>query len=100
VTRGLGARAAEFQLEARPRAEEHVAVAAASILARGAFVQGIRRLSEECGVDLPLGAGDPVESALRKVASVVGFEGLAKIAKVHFKTTEKVLGRLFPRESP
>ena len=96
VRRGLGAGAAGFQLEVRPRAEEHVAVAAASILARNAFLEGLRRVSDASGIDLPKGAGEPVESILRKVVSVVGREGLGAVAKVHFKTTEKILGRLFP----
>jgi ribonuclease HIII len=95
VRRGLGALAAEIDLQVAPRAEQHVAVAAASILARNAFVEGIRRCSDECGIDLPKGAGDPVEKILPKVALVLGREKLGSVAKVHFKTTTKVLDQLF-----
>lgn len=96
VRRALGGRAREFALEARPRAESHVAVAAASILARDAFLAGLRRLSDDCGIDLPKGAGDPVERIVGKVVSIVGRERLSKLAKVHFRTTQKILGSLFP----
>lgn len=95
VRRVLRAANADLELEARPRAEDHVAVAAASILARAAFLSSLTRLSDACGIDLPKGAGEPVDRALRKLAAVVGREGLPAFAKVHFRTTEKVLGRLF-----
>ncbi|MBI3819303.1 MAG: ribonuclease HIII [Planctomycetes bacterium] len=95
VRRGFGARAKEIELEARPRAEAHVAVAAASILARNAFVEGIKALSDECGVDLPKGAGDPVDATLPKLVAIVGRENLKNFAKLHFRTTQKVLDRLF-----
>lgn len=95
VRRGLGVRAGDVQLETRPRAEAHVAVAAASILARNAFVRGIQQLSDECGIDLPKGAGDPVERILPKVVAVLGREKLGSVAKLHFRTTEKILDRLF-----
>jgi ribonuclease HIII len=95
VRRGLGLTSAAFQLEARPRAEDHVAVAAASILARSAFLASLRRLSDECGLDLPKGAGEPVDSIVKKLVAIVGRDGLPRFAKVHFRTTEKVLGQLF-----
>jgi ribonuclease HIII len=95
VRRGLGAARAAFDLEARPRAEAHVAVAAASILARAAFLASLKRLSDECGLDLPKGAGDPVDAMVKKLVSVVGRDALPRFAKVHFRTTEKVLGTLF-----
>ncbi|MFN0206225.1 MAG: ribonuclease HIII [Planctomycetota bacterium] len=95
VRAGLGQYAKEIELKVAPRAEEHVAVAAASILARNAFVEGIKKCSDDCGIDLPKGAGDPVEKIIPKVAAVLGRDNLKNIAKVHFKTTEKILDRLF-----
>lgn len=95
VRRGLGARSKEISLELRPKAEAHVAVAAASVLARNTFVRGIAQLSDECGIDLPKGAGDPVETILPKVASVLGRDKLNSVAKIHFKTTSKILDQLF-----
>lgn len=95
ITDAFGGMKDNIELQVRPRAEEHVAVAAASILARHAFVKGIESLSEECGVDLPKGAGAPVEKSIRNVVQVIGRGKLNTIAKVHFKTTEKILGQLF-----
>jgi ribonuclease HIII len=44
---------------------------------------------------LPKGAGDPVDAMVKKLVSVVGRDALPRFAKVHFRTTEKVLGTLF-----
>lgn len=93
VVAGLGPRAAEFELETRPRAEAHVAVAAASVLARSAFLRSLRELSDEYAVDLPKGAGDPVERAAERVLAILGPDRLGEVAKLHFKTTPRVLGR-------
>ncbi len=69
------------------------AVAAASIMARAYFVRGLEELSEEFGIALPKGAYQ-VESAGRDFIKRHGIEALASVAKIHFKTHEKLL-RLF-----
>lgn len=71
------------------KGERHVAVAAASILARARFLDGLRECSEMCGVDLAKGAGAPVDESARKVRAIGGRELLAKVAKMHFKNTAK-----------
>lgn len=80
------------ELEQRPRAEEDLAVAAASILARAAFVRWIEQASRRVGLRLPKGASDPaiVETGRRLVA-MGGSELLSKVAKLHFKTTKAIL---------
>jgi ribonuclease HIII len=80
------------KLEVRPRAEEDAAVAAASILARARYLRGLERLSGEIGIPLPKGATH-VREAARRVYRERGPEGLRRVAKVHFATTEKVLGK-------
>jgi ribonuclease HIII len=80
------------RLEVRPRAEDDLAVAAASVLARARYLQGLDLLSEEVGVRLPKGATH-VREAVRRVFRERGAEGLKRVAKVHFATTEKVLGK-------
>lgn len=80
------------RLESRVRAEEDVAVAAASILARAEFLRRLKRLGEEFGIDLPKGAGPPVIAAGRRFVQKYGAEALGKVAKKHFKTTQTVLG--------
>ncbi|MBK8980545.1 MAG: ribonuclease HIII [Planctomycetes bacterium] len=74
-----------------PRAERHAAVAAASILARVAFLDGLRRCEEDCGSDLHKGAGPPVDVAARRVVAIGGRALLARVAKLHFKNSERVL---------
>jgi ribonuclease HIII len=81
-----------IRLEQRHRAEEDVAVAAASIVARAEFVRRLERLSQEAGLTLPKGASNLVDSAARRLVKDRGAEALSAFAKVHFKTTAKVLG--------
>jgi ribonuclease HIII len=84
-------RARAIVLMALPRAEANVAVAAASILARAAFVHWIERTSRELGLTLPKGASDAVVIAAREVVRRFGEGRLRELAKLHFKTTETVL---------
>jgi ribonuclease HIII len=73
-------------------AEEDIAVAAASILARARFVQQLDQLSKRIGKILPKGASDPsIVSVGRELVAEHGKEILAEIAKLHFKTTEAIL---------
>jgi ribonuclease HIII len=81
----------EIELVQMPRAEEDPAVAAASILARAEFLTRLRFLSRDVGLDLPKGASDQVESAAVKLVREKGPDVLARVAKVHFKTTVRVL---------
>jgi ribonuclease HIII len=75
----------------RPRGEEDVAVAAASILARAEFVRRMEELSAQWGVELRKGAGPPVEAAAAAFLRRHGAAALPQVAKMHFKITERVL---------
>jgi ribonuclease HIII len=79
------------RLEVRQRAEDDVAVAAASVAARARYLEEMERLSREVGFDLPRGSTHVTE-ALRRVYEELGREGLEEVAKVHFSITEQVLG--------
>jgi len=92
VVRALGDRSQDIDLEARPRAEDDPAVAAASLLARDAFVRGIDRLKHVAGCPLPKGAGAPVLEAGRRLVEERGRGVLADVAKLHFRTTEQIGG--------
>ena len=83
-------RGREIRLVQRVRAEDDPAVAAASVLARAAFIRAMERLSAEIGVDLPRGATHVI-AAGREVVRKGGEELLRRVAKVHFKTTKQVL---------
>ena len=90
VPRALGPRGKALPLEMRPRAEDDPAVAAASVLARDAFLEGLRRLGFEIGVELHKGAGAPADASARRVLKKGGRELLARVAKMHFKNSAKV----------
>jgi len=81
----------KIQLIQRPKAEEDVAVAAASILARAEFLIRLKRLSDEVGLPLPKGASQAVEAAGRSIVRKLGQDRLEGLAKLHFKTTQTVL---------
>lgn len=81
------------QLVQRPKAEEDLAVAAASILARAEFLRRLSALSEKVGTSLPKGASPSVELAARMVVKKRGQDALRTIAKLHFRTTKAVLNR-------
>jgi ribonuclease HIII len=75
----------------KPRAEEEIAVAAASIIARAEFLRRLQDLSTRYGVTLPKGASDLVITAGREFIRKHGKEALGQVAKLHFRTTESVL---------
>src|SRR5262245_6712085 len=77
----------------KPRAEEEVAVAAASIIARAEFLRRLQDLSTRYGVALPKGASDMVITAGKEFMRRHGAEALGQVAKLHFRTTASVLGK-------
>ena len=92
VKRALMALGRDLKLEQRHKAEEDLAVAAASILARDEFVTRLNRLSKEYGMLLPKGASTAVEEAGRMFVEKHGAAMLPKIAKMHFRTAFRVQG--------
>jgi ribonuclease HIII len=73
-------------------AEEAIAVATASILARARFVKQMEQLSRKVGKTLPKGASDPsIVTIGHELVAEHGKDVLAEIAKLHFKTTEGIL---------
>ena len=80
-----------IRLIQRPKAEEDVAVAAASVLARAEFLIRLARLADGVGTTLPKGASPAVELAARMVVKKHGRDRLTTIAKLHFKTTQAVM---------
>jgi ribonuclease HIII len=78
----------------KPQAEEEVAVAAASIVARAEFLRRLQALSTRYGVSLPKGASDAVITAGKAFVRRHGAEALGQVAKLHFRTTASVLGQI------
>ena len=92
VEKALMAAGRQLELVQRHKAEEDLAVAAASIIARHEFVTRLRRLEEQFGVKLPKGASAAVETAAREFVAKHGAEALPKVAKMHFRTSYRILG--------
>jgi ribonuclease HIII len=92
VAKALMSLGREIDLVQRHRAEEDLAVAAASILARDGFVKGLAKLGKQFNVDLPKGASSAVDEAAKKFVIEHGADDLPKIAKVHFRTAYRAQG--------
>ncbi len=90
LERALARQEVNMELQQRTKGESDVAVAAASILAREAFVRWIENGSEAWGLSFPLGAGAPVLESGRDFIDLHGQEQLAEVAKLHFKTTNQL----------
>jgi len=91
IEKALMERGRKIELVQRHKAESDLAVAAASIIARNEFVMRLRRLGKEYGVELPKGASTAVEEAAAQLIAKHGRDALGKVAKMHFRTSQKVL---------
>jgi ribonuclease HIII len=94
ILRALQEKGRKIHLEQRTKAESDTAVAAASILARAEFLLRLKRLSDEVGTTLPKGASPAVELAAHMVIKKHGQDRLQTVAKLHFKTTQAILGKM------
>ncbi|MCA9538151.1 MAG: ribonuclease HIII [Myxococcales bacterium] len=92
MLQGLGPRGRATRFDQWPKAEEDPAVAAASVLARAAFLRGLASLSKRFGLNLPPGAGPQVLTAGRRFLEAHGRGMLGEVAKVHFDTTRQIGG--------
>lgn len=92
MLRELKGRGLSLEFRQRPRAEAETAVAAASIVARAEFLRHLDALGAAGGRRLPKGASSEVDAAAREIFRRGGREALARVAKMHFKTTDKVTG--------
>ncbi len=90
IENALMERGKGIELEQRHRAEEDLAVAAASIVARAEFILGLGKLSKKWNLTFPKGASSAVITAGQQFISKHGREALVQVAKLHFRTTGKV----------
>ena len=82
----------EIELVQRHKAEADLAVAAASILARNEFVTRLAGMGKKWGIRFPKGASELVESVGKEFVSKFGAEKLPEVAKMHFRTSARVMG--------
>jgi len=92
VREALSKTGCKIALEQRHRAEDDLAVAAASIIARAEFVRQMAALSQTVGIDLPKGASNPrIVEVGREIVAAGGLDALRKVAKQHFKITSAIM---------
>jgi len=81
-----------IELIQKHRAEEDLAVAAASILARHEFVSRLGALEKQYAMKLPKGASAAVDAAAKEFLKKYGADNLPKVAKMHFRTALRAQG--------
>lgn len=81
-----------LELVQRHKAEEDLAVAGASILARDVFVQKMAELSGKVAASLPKGGGKQVDEAAKMLVETQGEVVLRQVAKMHFRNAARALG--------
>ena len=87
----LQQRGKNITLIQRPKAESNIAVAAASIVARNIFLEEMEKMSRIHKIKFPKGASVQVEKTALEFLEKKGGKELKKVAKLHFRTTEKIL---------
>lgn len=80
-----------IELIQRPKAEDDMAVAAASILARAEFLRRLYFLSKDFEIDIPKGSSPKSEEVGLLLMKKHGADVLGKVAKIHFKLTPRIL---------
>ena len=71
---------------------KYLAVACASILARNAFLETWDQMEEKYDFTFQKGASDLVDQCGKEFVKRYGMDELSKVAKLHFKNTEKING--------
>jgi len=79
-----------IRLEQMVRAESDVAVAAASVLARAAFVHKMQDLENQYGIKFPKGCAPQVKDAAKEFIEKFGKDRMKEVCKTHFKTYNEV----------
>ena len=79
-----------IRLEQKTKAESDFAVAAASILAREAFIDWLERQGTRAGITLGRGVSAAIKETARKIVEKEGPEALRRYAKVHFRTAHEI----------
>ena len=92
VARALMPLGRQIELVQKHRAEEDLAVAAASILARNEFVTRLGGLEKQYGMAFPKGASAAVDAAAKEFVTKYGADNLRKVAKMHFRTALRAQG--------
>jgi ribonuclease HIII len=95
IRRALMEKGSRIELEQRTKAESDPAVAAASILARSAFIDWLDRNGRKLGRKLPRGASAEVKQVAAELVEAESAGLLEQVAKMHFKTAREVAPKYF-----
>jgi ribonuclease HIII len=90
LQRSLQSRGRGIDLVQRTKAESDPAVAAASILAREAFVGWLKSQGERFGTEFPKGVSQNVKQCAVELVKMHGSRALSAVAKTHFRTFHEV----------
>ncbi|MBA2270334.1 MAG: ribonuclease HIII [Chthoniobacterales bacterium] len=100
IQRSLLQRGREIQLDQRTKAESDLAVAAASIIAREAFINWLDARGKTFGVKLGRGVSAAVKQTAGDLVAKQGPEILRQLAKVHFRTAHEIAPESFAAPAP
>jgi ribonuclease HIII len=100
IEKALLQRGQHIELEQRTKAESDLAVAAASILAREAFIAWLERNGSRIGLKLGRGVSSSVKETARKIVETEGPHALWRFAKVHFRTAHEIAPAHYPAPPP
>ncbi len=90
IEKALLQRGQRIQLEQRTKAESDFAVAAASILARAAFIDWLERTGKRLGLTLGRGVSAAVKETARQIVEKEDSAALRRLAKIHFRTAHEI----------
>ncbi len=90
VASEMGELGKKIVLEQFHKGESDIAVASASVIARGIFLVKMDEMRKKYSFDFPKGSSNVINSA-REFVKKYGEYELRRVAKVSFKTTKKVL---------
>ncbi|MEP6973887.1 MAG: ribonuclease HIII [Spartobacteria bacterium] len=90
----------QIELEQRTKAESDFAVAAASILAREAFIDWLERHGKDAGLTLGRGVSAAVKETARRIVEKEGPEALRRFAKIHFRTAHEIAPSHYAEPAP
>ena len=94
LQRAMQTRGREIELVQRTKAESDPAVAAASILAREAFVRWLKSEGQKFSMELPKGVSAGVKKTAANLVEQHGSNVLQSLCKMHFRTSSEVLSQI------
>lgn len=88
-----------IDLRMRTKAESDPVVAAASVIARAAYIHQMQKLSQSFGEKLSKGVNAKVKTQAKAIVERYGPEALGNYAKLHFSTSYEILGLPIPEKT-